>query len=109
MLDLAEAELDICRPDPRGVVAGFLQHLMGHVDTDYPAARTDPLGCEKAIEPRAAAEIDDDLAGLHRGERLRIPTTEAEIGAFRHRGQLGLGITHIAGGLLRGRGRAAAA
>ncbi len=109
MLDLAEAELDICSPDPRGVVAGFLQHLMGHVDANDPAARTDPVGCEKAIKPGAAAEIDDDLTGLHRGERLRIAATQAEIGALRHRCQLRFGIADAARGLVRGRGRAAGA
>src|ERR1700730_15589416 len=109
MLDLAEAELDICRPDPRGVVTGFLQHLMGHVDANDPAARTDPLGREKAIEPPATAEIPDNLTGWHRGEPQWIAATEAKIGALRRRCQLRFEIAHAAGGLVRGRGRAAAA
>ena len=67
---------------------------MGHVDADHMAAVTDlPCG-EETVEPGTAAEIDDDLAGLHRRDRLRIAATKPEIGPLGNRRQLRLGIAH---------------
>ena len=108
MLDLTEAELDIGGPGPSGV-AGLFQHLVGHVDTDDAACHADLLRCEKAIEPGAAAEIDDDFAGPHCRDRLRVAAAEAEIGALGYRGQLCCRIAHSAGDLFRRPGAAAAA
>jgi hypothetical protein len=79
VLDLAEAELDIGQPGPGGIVARLFQHLMGHVDPDHPSIGADLPGREKAIEPRAAAEVDDDLAGPQRCDRLRVAATEARL------------------------------
>ena len=78
------------------VLARLFQHLMGHVDADHLAGLADLAGGEKAIEAGAAAEIDHGLARLERGDRLRVAAAEAEIGAFRHGGELGIRIAHLA-------------
>jgi len=64
MFELAEAKLDISGADFGGVFARLLQHFMGHVDADHPAARAHLARGEKTVEAGAAAEIDDHLAGL---------------------------------------------
>src|SRR5438132_6765443 len=74
---------------------------MRHVYADNPAGRANLLGREEAIDPRAAAEIDDHLARAHRRERLRIAATEPEIRTLRQGGQLRFGITHGARDLRR--------
>ena len=56
---------------------------MRHVDADHPPGGADLPGCQEAIDPRTAAEIDDDLARAHRREGLRVPAAQPEIGALR--------------------------
>jgi len=82
---------------------------MRHVDSDDAAGRSDLLRRKKTIDPRAAAEIDDHLAGTHGRQRLRVAAAEPEIGALRQGGELRLRIAHAAGGALRRGGGAAAA
>src|SRR5262249_16048435 len=94
-------------PDPLGVGPRLGKHLVRHVDPDHSAAGPDLLGGEEAIDTRAAAEIDHDLARTHGGERLRVAAAKPEIGALRQGSELRLGIAHITGRLLRGAGRAA--
>ena len=108
MFELAQTKLDIAGLDLGRVLARLLQHLMRHVDADHPARLADLAGRKEAIEPGAAAEIDHRLAGLQCGNRLRVAAAEAEIGAFWHRGELGIRIAHLAGFAARIGGRAAA-
>jgi len=75
--------------------ACLLEHFMSHVDADDLPRRADLARREKAIETGATAEIDYDLARPQRGDRLRVPATEAEIGPFGHCGELGIGIAHL--------------
>ena len=75
MLDLAETELDISGPDPLGVGPRLGQHLMGHVDADHAACRAHLLRRQEAVDPGAAAEIDDHLARAHRRNCLRVAAT----------------------------------
>ena len=51
---------------------------------------------QETVETGAAAEIDDSLARLHGGNRLRVAATEPEIGAVGNRRQLRLRIAHSA-------------
>src|SRR5262249_9739031 len=79
MFEFPEAEFDIVRADAGGVIACLLQHLMGHIDADHLAGVAD-LSCrKKTVNPGAAAEIDHDLAWLHRGNCLRIAAAKTEI------------------------------
>ena len=89
----------LAAPTRGGVVARLAQHLVGHVDADHAALGPDLPRGEQAVEAGAAAEIDQHLARLQRGDRLGIAAAEAEIGALRHGVQLRLGVAH-AGGLL---------
>jgi hypothetical protein len=75
-----QAEFDVARIDASGVVARLFQHLVCHVDAGHAAGVADPQRREKTIKPGTAAEIDDDLARLHGGDRLRVAATEAQIG-----------------------------
>ena len=95
MLEFAEAELDVGGADLGRVLARLGQHLVGHVDADDPARVTDLPRRQKTVEAGAAAEIDDGLARLHRGDRLRVAAAEPEIGAFGNRRQLGLRVAHL--------------
>ena len=92
MLDLAEPELDIAGAELASVVARLLEHLVRHIDADHAAGRADLPRRQEAIEPRAAAEIDHGLAGLHRRDRQRVAAAEAEIGTLRHRRELLIGV-----------------
>ena len=84
--------------------------LMGHVDANDTTGRANLLRRQKTVETGAAAEIDDSLARLHGGNRLRVAAAEPEIGAVRNRRQLRLGIAHPARFIVRSGGafRAAA-
>ena len=55
MLDLAEAELDVRRPDRAGVVARLGDHVRGHVDANHTATAAHLTHGQEAIEatPRA--------------------------------------------------------
>src|SRR5207237_10240184 len=64
MFELAQAKLDIGGVDPGSVFARLFQHLVCHVDPYHPACRAHLLCGKEAVETRAAAEIDHDLAGL---------------------------------------------
>src|SRR5262245_40206874 len=82
MLDLAEPKVHVRGFDASRVVASLGDHLGRHVDADDPAGSTDSFGGQKAVEPSATPEIENRLAGLQRGDRLRIAASEAEAGSF---------------------------
>ena len=103
MLDLAQPEFDVAGADAGRIVARLVQYLVRHVDADHAASRPDLPRGEQAIEAGAAAQVDQHLTGFQGGDRLRIAAAEAEVGAFRHRLQIGVGVAHLAGlRLLRG-------
>src|SRR5207244_2746983 len=62
-LSEALAEFDVGDPCFLGAGGGLLQHRRGHVDGDYTARLTDLTGCDQAVEPRPAADIEHSLAG----------------------------------------------
>jgi hypothetical protein len=110
VFEFAKTEFDIARADPGGIVTCLIQHLMGHVDADDMAPVTDLPCREKTVKARPAAEIDDSLARLHGGNRLRVAATEPEISAVGNHRQLRLGIAHPARFIVRnGRALRAAA
>ena len=82
VLDLAEPELDVPQVGLRDVPAGFRDHLGSHVDADHAARLADLARREKRVESRAAPEVEHPFARLQFGDRLRVPTAEAQIGPF---------------------------
>jgi hypothetical protein len=55
---------------------------MGHIDADDMPCGTDLLCRQETVEAGTTAEIDDSLARLHGGDRLRVAAAEPEIGAI---------------------------
>ena len=70
---------------------------MRHIDTDHPPRRADLARRQQAIEAGTAAEIHDNLAGLHRRNGERIAAAKAEIGALRHGREFLIGIADVPG------------
>mmetsp|Transcript_19407 Transcript_19407/g.77288 ORF Transcript_19407/g.77288 Transcript_19407/m.77288 type:complete len:507 (+) Transcript_19407:146-1666(+) len=96
VLDLAEAERDDLGRDGifgRGEdAARLLEHLGRHVDADDAARRADLRGRREAVDARARAEVDDDLAALEVGDRERVPAPEPEVGALGELVELAFGV-----------------
>ena len=68
---------------------------------------TRPVGptfwtCDEDVETAAAAQVQDHLAGLERGDGRRVPAGKAHIGSLRQRGQLRFAVPHALGHLLGG-------
>ncbi len=80
MLDFAEAEVDIGDAGLARVLPRLLDHLRGHVDADG-LARAHGAHGDEAVDARAAAEVEHDLAGLNLRRVERIAAAEAEVGA----------------------------
>ena len=64
----------------RGVRAGLQHHLHRHVHADDAARRTHGARGEEAVKPRAAAEVEDRLAGAQRGDGVRVAAAQPEVG-----------------------------
>jgi hypothetical protein len=62
--------------------AGLRDHLRSHVDADHAAGLADLARGEKRVESRAAPEVEHPFARLQFGDRLRVPTAEAQISPF---------------------------
>src|SRR5215469_10068166 len=97
MLMLAEPEFDIRGTDFHCILAGLSEHFVGHIDADDVPGWADLLGGEKAVEARTTTKIEDNFAGLHRRNSLRITAAKTEIGSLGHRSQFGLGVAHFTG------------
>src|SRR5262249_35013078 len=67
----------------------LLELSVRHVDADHAAAGAGRAGCEEAVHARAAAEVDDGLAGADRGEvEVVADARERFDGGGRERGEL---------------------
>jgi hypothetical protein len=73
VLDLPETEFDVCGSDRLGIGPRLRQHFMRHVDADHPAGRPDLLSRQKAIDPGAAAEIDNTSPGRIAASACGLP------------------------------------
>ena len=65
-------ELDV-RDAGLGRVAGReLEHLVGHVEPERPAGRTDATGGQDHVDPAARTEVEDALALAEVGDGRRV-------------------------------------
>ena len=67
-LDESFAEVRLGEGPLAGEPAGLVELRLGHVDADRATVRTGGVGGEEAVHARAAAEVEDGLAGLDGGE-----------------------------------------
>src|SRR5215831_8695559 len=101
MLDFAQTEINVIEtgllPVSGKVTPGLANHLRRHVDANSPTAWPDFSPCYKDIKTAAAAEVEDDFAGLKGRERSRIAARQSHTGAIGERLQLFESITKLAG------------
>lgn len=88
MLDLAEPELHVRVTPFSGALASLREHLRRHVHADHSPRWTDPAGGQKAIQPRSAAQVQDDLSRLQRGYRHGVAAAQPQVGLLRYSGQV---------------------
>jgi hypothetical protein len=77
------------------VCLGAVNHLRRHVHADDVAGRTDLLSGEEGVESRATLEVEDAFARSEASDHLRIAAAQTEVGAFRHGGEVGVGIAEL--------------
>ena len=82
MLDLAEPEFHVAQIGLADVGPRLRDHLGRHVDADHAARLADLARREKRVESRAAPEVEHPFARFQFGDRLRVPTAEAQISPF---------------------------
>ena len=89
VLDVALEELDVVDAGVRGVRARQREHLVGHVEPDRPAGRSDAAGGDEHVRPAARAEVEHGLALVqvrHGGRARRSRATpRPRLGAHRRR------------------------
>jgi hypothetical protein len=68
----ASAELDVSQAEGLGGLLRFADHLVGHVDADDASAGPDLGGGDEGVQPGAAADVDDPLAGLEAAKRKGV-------------------------------------
>src|SRR5690606_27556262 len=63
-------------------------HVWRHVDADDASGRSDLLRSEEAVEAAARPAIEDRLAHLERGDRLRVAASKAHVRALGNRREI---------------------
>ena len=76
VLDLALEELDVLDARLTLVLAGELEHLVGHVEAVGLAGRADAPGREQHVDAAARAEVEHGLALVEVGDRGRVAAAE---------------------------------
>ena len=69
-------ELDVRGAGLGGVALGEGEHLVGHVEADRAAGRTDPLGRQQHVDAAARAEVEDALAFVELRDGDRVAAAE---------------------------------
>ena len=76
LLEISLAELHVLDSGLGGVALGELEHLVGHVNPDRPAGRTNAAGGDQHVSAGAGAEVEHDLALVQVSDRGRDPAPE---------------------------------
>ena len=79
----------------RGVRLGTVDHLRRHVDADDTSGRTDLSSGEEGVESGATPEVEDAFARSEASDSLRVAAAQTQIGAFRHGGEVGVGVAEL--------------
>jgi hypothetical protein len=75
-LDVALDELDVLEACLRGVCAGQVEHLVGHVQADCPPGRAHAARGDEHVRARTGAKIEHRLAFVQVGDRGRDPAAQ---------------------------------
>src|SRR6202042_837415 len=72
-------ELDVLDARGLGVRAREVEHLVGHVEPDRLAVRSDPAGGDQHVGAGARSEVKDNLALVERSDGCGDTTTEGGV------------------------------